>query len=70
MSLNIKHKIYIVETESGLSCNDPETLVFDSAWSSYEKAKSYCEKFKRDPKVWHSENIDYEITEYIVDSEV
>lgn len=38
--------VYIVEVESGATC-ESGAMVFDSAWSTLEKAKEYCKKFER-----------------------
>lgn len=38
-------KLFIVETESG-SSEEGEAMLFDSVWSSREKAEEYCKRFK------------------------
>ena len=38
-------KLYIVETESG-SIEQGQAMLFDSVWSSHEKAQEYCKRFK------------------------
>ena len=59
--------VYIVEVESG-SSESSGCMVFDSVWTSRELAEEYCQKFKRDPSVWHSEDWDFDITEYQLDT--
>lgn len=59
--------VYIVEVESG-SSEYSGCMVFDSVWTSRELAEEYCQKFKRDPSVWHSQDWEFDITECKLDS--
>lgn len=59
-------KVYIVEIETGSSYDDG-AMVFDSVWSTKEKAEEYCKKFEKDPNYFFSQRWNHEIFECTID---
>lgn len=59
--------VYIVETESG-SCEENGAMLFDSVWSTREKAEEYCKKFHPSTNIGgFGHGWEYEITEVLID---
>ena len=59
--------VFIVEVETG-SGDEGEAMLFDSAWSSKEKAMEYCKKFSPSTNIGGpGHGWDFEITEVEID---